>query len=622
MKKLGKKLFVLGGLFLAIAGTTWAEDVELEKIVVTPSRIEESYADISRNIDVITARDIERSGAQDLAGVLTGFTSVNISNYGGLGATKTIRMRGSTAAQVLVLVDGRPINNPRDGEADLSNIPIENIDRIEVMHGPGSSLYGAGAMGGTVNIITKNPPKEKRKTELYSSFGTFRAYTERLSHGGRISNFGYLLTGEYQSSEGFRDNSEFNAKDFNTKFEYEINGENTLTLNSGFYRSKVGTPYKITMPDLDDKQKILKNFLDLNWQCKPTDVLELSAKIYENYDRLEFIENTTDFTKDIHTTKARGLNLQYSQKFTNIYQLICGFNYVTNLNDSTASAKHKYIVRAGYLENQLDLFKNLKLSFGARVDDYSNFGSEVCPSFSFLYKFNEDTKLRGLIARSFRAPTLNDLYWPRKDYYYMGVWVGGEEGNPNLKPEKGITGEFGIETKVNKYLLSSLTYYRNDYNNLINWVDESSVWKPKNIGSAVIDGIEFENKIYFANNLELNLGYTYLRAKDEKTHKDLIYQPKHKLDCSLIYKDLNGFVFELKGQFTDKRFHSWEDPATYTQTIKVKRFFVLGINVSKKFKPGFTYFISIDNLLNKKYQVIRDYPMPGFSLTSGIKLEF
>ncbi|MBU4473292.1 MAG: TonB-dependent receptor plug domain-containing protein, partial [Candidatus Omnitrophica bacterium] len=153
MKRFNAAISILGLLGLVLSGKTFAQDIDLERIVVMPSRIEESYSEVSRNIDVITSKDIEMSGAKDLAGVLTEITSVNISNYGGLGATKTIRMRGSTASQVLVLVDGRPINNPRDGQAELSNILLENIDRIEVMHGPGSSLYGAGAMGGTVNII-------------------------------------------------------------------------------------------------------------------------------------------------------------------------------------------------------------------------------------------------------------------------------------------------------------------------------------------------------------------------------------------------------------------------------------------------------------------------------------
>jgi len=604
---------ILEVLISISTGLSFAEDIDLEKIVVTPSRIEESYGETSQKVDVITSKDLESTCAKDLAGTLTKITSVNISNYGGLGALKNIRMRGSTASQILVLIDGRPINNPRDGEVDLSTIPLDNIARVEVVHGPASSLYGAGAMGGTINIITKNPPKEKQKTELISTFGTFRTYTERLKHGARISNLGYLITSGYQSSDGFRKNSEFSAKDFNTKFEYRLNDNNNLILNSGFYKSRAGAPGPITTPDIDDKQINLKNFIDINWGFKPDTSTEFKTKIYNNYDRLEFNENSADSIFDtgtgkfIHTTQVRGLDLQFNKKLFDIYQTIFGLNYVTNLNDSSSSAKHKYTVRAGYMESEWDLLKNLKVNLGARIDDYSNFGTEVNPSAGFAYNFSEKVKLHGLIGRSFRAPTFNDLYWPNQ---------GWAKGNPNLKPEKGITEELGIEVNANKYFLTGITYYHSNYSELINWIEENSVWQPKNIGSAVIDGAEFENKIFLSNNLEADLSYTFLMAKDDKAHKYLIYQPKHKLDFSLGYKDLNGFIFELKGQFTDKRFHDPEN------TIKVKRFFVLGLSLSKKFKTGITYFMSIDNLLNEKYQVIRDYPLPGFSLTSGVKLEF
>ena len=614
MKNVYKKPLILGLLIFVLSGIARAEDVNLDKIVVTPSRIEESSGNIGRIVDVVTSTDIEKSGSQDLANALTDLTSVDISNYGGPNATKSIRMRGSTAAQVLVLMDGRPINNPRDGEVDLSNIPLDNISRVEVMHGPGSSLYGSSAMGGVVNIITKNPPKEGQKAEAYSSFGTGRTYIERMLYGAKVSKFGYLISGGYQSSEGFRPNSSLNAEDCNLKLDYELNGQNNINLNSGFYKSKLGAPGSTSWPDTDDKQNTLKRFFDFNWNFKPDEQTGLSAKAYQNYDRLEFMENSPgpwDIAnqKDIHATTVRGLDLQFNKQLLDIYRLLCGFNYVKNMNDSTSSAKHEYNVTAGYLENRLDLFdKKLNVNLNARIDDYSNFGTEINPGIDLLYKLNDAIKFHGLISRSYRVPTFNDLYWPD---------VGWAKGNPNLKPERGVTCELGVETKINKFLTSALTYYRSDYSQLIQWSDDGSgVSQPMNVSSAVINGIEFENKIDISDNLDLNLNYTYMIARDEKTHKYLVYQPKNKVDTCLRYHDLNGLTVELKGQFTNKRF---DDASNNT---KAKSFFVLGLSVSKKFKPGLTCFAYIDNLLNRKYQVIHDYPMPGFSFTGGIKAEF
>ena len=618
MKNVCRRSLVSALLVIILSGFARAEDVELDKIVVTPSRIEEPSGDVGRAIDLVTSKEIERAGAQNLADALTDLTSVNISNYGGPGADKNIRMRGSTASQVLVLMDGRPINNPRDGQVDLSTIPLENIDRVEVMHGPGSSLYGSSAMGGVVNIITKNPPKVGQRVELYSSFGTARTYIERMIYGAKISKFGYLINGGYQSSQGFRENSEFNAKDCNLKLGYELNSENNLSLNSGFYKSRAGAPGSTAWPDTDDKQNMLKRFFDFNWNFKPDERTGLSAKAYQNYDRLEFIENSTTYTKNIHATTVRGLDLQLDKQLLDVYRIVCGFNYVMNMNDSTTSAKHEYNVTSGYLENRLDLFdKKLNVNLSARIDDYSNFGTQINPSLDLLYKLNDAIKFHGLISRSYRVPTFNDLYWPRSEYYYKGVLVGGEEGNLNLKPEKGITGEFGFEFEINEYFTSGLTYYRSNYKQLIQWSkDGNGWWRPDNVSSAVINGLEFENKIFISDKLDLNLNYTYLMTRDENTHKYLVYQPENKVDACLQYHDHNGLTVELKGQFTGQRF------ADADNNTKVKNFFVFGLSVSKKFKPGFTCFTSIDNLLNRKYEVIHGYPMPGFSLTGGLKAEF
>ncbi len=614
MKKVIGLLGLIGVFLSGGIGSIFADDVDLERIVVTPSRIEENYGNVSRKIDVVTSGDMELSSTNNLAGALTEITSVNISDYGGTGASKNIRMRGSSAAQVLVMVDGMPANSPRDGAVDLSSMPLDNIDRVEVLHGAASSLYGSQAMAGVVNIITKNPPKDKPKTELSSSFGTFRTYTERFSHGATLSKFGYLISGQYQNSEGFRENSKFDAKDVNTKLLYELNSSNNLTLKSGFYRGKLGTPGQITSVDYDDRQVNSKRYVDFNWDLLPDDSMGISTKIYNNYDKLEFIENTpgsifdAGFSKAVHTTKVTGINWQVNKEISQIYHFITGFNYVGNSNNSTSSAKHHYTVRAVYLENQFEMLDEaLEISLGARIDDYSNFGTETSPNVSFFYKFVPKAKLHGMLGKSFRAPTFNDLYWPDE---------GWSKGNPNLGPEKGITGELGIEAKLNKYILTDITYYRNDFNELINWAESAGVWQPTNIDSSVVDGVEFANTIYLMNNFELGLDYTFMRAKNDKTNKYLIYQPRHKIDSVLRYNNLDGFIFEVKGQFTGTRFHDTDN------LIKVKQFFVMGISASKKFNPALSGFASIDNILNRKYQVLRNYPLPGFSITGGLKLEF
>ncbi|MFA6217093.1 MAG: TonB-dependent receptor [Candidatus Omnitrophota bacterium] len=609
-----KNVILTALVFLSFYGISKSQDLSLEKIVVTPSRTEEPSGNTPQNVDMITSEDIEKTASGDLSELLTQFTAVNISNYGGPGATKNIRMRGSSAAQTLVMVDGKPINSPRNGEADLSMIPLDTVDKIEIVHGPVSHLYGSSAMGGAINIITKDPPRKSPKTELYSSIGSLRTYTQRLTNGNANSQFGYLFTHGYTHSDGFRANALFNAQDYNMKLKYTPHEAHAIIFNSGFYSSNLGSPGSLSQPDSDDKQNSRKNSQDLTWKYTPDESAGLSFKSYHSYDKLIFSEFTagsffdTANKKDIHTTNVTGFDIQGNKKlFQDRYHFICGFNYIGNTNDSTNSQKNNYHVVAGYLENKFTALENLEFNLGARFDDYSNFGTQSNPNFSFLYRFNPVLKFHGLISRSFRAPTFNDLYWPDE---------GWAKGNPGLKPEKGITKEIGTTLSINDFLTTRLTYFRNDFKDLINWAEDAGVWMPDNVGSALIDGIEFENKISLAKNIQFNTGYTFLRAIDDQTNKYLIYQPKHKADCSLAYADLHGFSIKINAQFTDKRYH---DAAN---TVKVKRFYSIGIHASKRFNPYFTYYFSIDNLLNKKYEVIREFPMPGFAITNGVKIEF
>jgi outer membrane receptor for ferrienterochelin and colicin len=436
-----------------------------------------------------------------------------------------------------------------------------------------------------------------------------------MLYGAKVSKLGFLVSGGYESSEGFRENSELSAKDCNLKLGYELNSENNLSFNSGFYKGKAGAPGSTSWLDTDDKQNTLKRFFDFNWNFKPDTQTGFSVKGYQNYERIEFLENLSDGwnpanQKDIHTTIVRGLDLQLDRQLLDIYGIVCGFNYVKNMNDSTSSAKHEYNVTSGYLENRLDLFdKKLNINLSARLDDYSNFGTQINPSLDFLYKLNDAIKFHGLVSRSYRVPTFNDLYWPN---------AAGMVGNSSLKPEKGITGELGLEAKVNKHLTSGVTYFRSDYKQLIQWSYDASsgMTRPENINSAVINGIELGNNIYISDNFNLHVNYTYMIAKDEKTHKYLVYQPENKIGTSLKYNDHNGLTIELKGQFTSKRY------GDASNDTKIKSFYVFGLNVSKKFKSGITCFGYIDNLLNRKYQVQNGYPMPGFSLTGGFKAEF
>jgi len=586
-----------------------AEDVDLEKIVISASRVQENYNNISRKVDVITAKDIENAAASSPADVLRKINSVDIKDYGGPGAAKTVQIRGSTSSQVLIMMDGRPINNAHGGDVDLNTIPVENIARIEAVRGGASSLYGSSAMGGAINIITKKAPKKGARTTFTTSFGTYRTYLEQLTHGAGIGPFSYLITGDYKSSQGIRDHNEYTAKNASLKLGYEFSEDNAITLNSGFHKSNYEPPGSLTFPDYSDYQQQLKRFFDFYWNAKLFDVIGIFLRGYENYDRMEFTENPMPLDKSTHVTKTRGWELQLDYKPFEFYRVIGGFNYVGNYDDSNVTRKHEYLLRAGYLQNQLEFLQGrLKSDFGARMDNYSNFKLQINPNINLLYKPSPKTRIRLSHSRSFRVPTFSDLYWPND---------GWTEGNANLIPEKGKSYDFEIEKDIQDKVTLRLGYFRNDFSNMIKWDTDSTglLWKPQNISKASIQGVEFESNIRFLENFQFKTGYTFQRPMSGNTGKFLTYQPQYKINNSLEYDNLSGTRVSLQADFVNREFFNEEN------TGYLKRYFILGMDASQKIGRYTTFFMSVDNMANAQYRTQNDYPMPGFSITGGLKLE-
>jgi outer membrane cobalamin receptor len=606
-----RTVLLLGILFTA--GNAFCEEpgVDLNTIVVTPSRIEEAGTDTPYTVDVISGKEARQSYPMDLSGVLDALPSVYVSNYGWLGQAKNVRMRGASTSEVLVMVDGRPVISPRDGMVDLGTIPLPFVDRVEVVHGPGSSLYGSSAMGGTINILTKNPPRKPR-TEITSLAGTHETFIERFSQGATAGKFGYILTSEYGHTKGFRDNSIADEDSADAKLTYALTDASSVNLSAGYFNSRAGTPGLVTLPDNDDRQLDYKNFIDAGWKLDAGEGLRLSVRTYKNYEQLRFFENSAGAPWDTagdrfrHTTVSNGFGTQATREFNDRYTGTAGFDYTGNLNNSSNGGKHTYNVRAGFLQNIVNVTEQARLNFGARLDDYSTFGTKLNPNAGAVYSFNRTDRIRASISTAFRAPTFNDLYWP---------FDGWAQGNPTLQPEKSITVETGIDKQITKKVFSSATYFHNRFRNLINWQTVGFLSTPSNIGSAQIDGVELSTTIRITDALGCNLNYTYQRPLDRASKTDLVYQPRHKAGAKLAYADKN-LQCELNAEYNAKRFGSPGD------TNQAKQFFVCNFSLEKPLTPNVNILLNLNNILNRRYEVIKDYPSPGFAVLAGAKVTF
>lgn len=624
-RSLVRKLSILAGacLFLLYSeGQCRAAESEnsepvldLEKIIVTPSRLKQYYRNSPVKVDIIEEKEVAESGASDISKVLNALPTVNVVDYGSLGATKTVHVRGVNNSQVITLIDGRPVSTPSDGVADYNQIPLNNIERIEVMKGPASNIYGANAIGGVVNVITKSG-KEKMLTELNLKSGSYFTHGLDFANGWKKGNADYFISTNYIESDGYRTNSDYKQENYNLKLGYDVNKENRIVFESGYAESKAGAPGREQNEHPNDRQEQWNDYFGLSWEGSCWKNSNILFKVYRNKDRLEFIQPPVPKTANL--TKVYGVAIQLSQMWFNKVRTSIGLDGQENMLNSSASAKHKYNFKAAYGEAELKLFDDLTIKGGARIDDYSNFGNRTSPSASFAWWLFDKIKIHGLVAKSFRAPTFNDLYWPKEDWDALyGPGSGGVEGNPNLKPETAVSREIGVGTSLFGKIEADATYFYNKFNDMIAWtMDDTFWWRPSNVNRAVIKGVEANLDFHMNKALGVNLNYTRLSATNTATHNWIIYRPRHEYKGTISYNFIDKANLYLTGRRLSKRYTT-EDNSTF-----LKGYFVMDANCSYNITKFAQLTLTVNNVLDENYEEEEGYPMPGTSAVAGMKLKF
>ncbi|MFH1868717.1 MAG: TonB-dependent receptor [Candidatus Omnitrophota bacterium] len=606
---------------------------DLGKIVVTPSRLYQEYGQVSRATNLITEDEIQDKNPLRAGDLLEDLPSAHVMEYGSLGQSSTVSFRGATASQTLVLIDDMPINNPRDGQVNLSDIEGENIDRIEVVRGPSSSLYGSSAVGATVNIITKNGKTEVPETTITNRFGTYRTHLHEVANSAKIKGFNYFLSASSANSEGHRDNSAYHAQSYNGNIGYEFGKAHSIKIGGRYHSSEVGTPGSLAFFDADDKQESFQDYVNAVWETRYDDKFQIKVHGYANLDRLEFVEAAYPMLeKTAHQTKNRAVNIQSSYTMFEDYTIMAGIEGKEHLLNSSFAGKHDYISRSTYGLLDINLFDEaIDIIGGARYDDYSTFGSQVSPSLNCSIK-NGPWKLRGLFGESYRAPTFNDLYWPTEEWIpaaWSFLWPEygrGAMGDQNLNPEKGKTYEAGIENIMDFSVFdefpldtkTGITFFRTDMEDLINWAIDNSdfYWKPMNVNEAKIEGLEVEAEVFFIKDVRAVANYTQMRAKDKETKRYLNYRPKHRFDFSLSYSHPWGVKGRFRSQYSSKTYSDEQN------NIQVKPYWVFGTDLYYDIDDNTRYFINIDNIFNRTYEKAKGYPQPGFTIMLGIKTRF
>ncbi|MDI6841002.1 MAG: TonB-dependent receptor [bacterium] len=656
---------------LMVMDTTFSKEeyplYRMEEIVVTATRIQQYLRDVPVATTVITRADIDATNAKDVGELLRGVVGVDIKSYGTLGAMSSVSLRGSTSQQVLVLVDGRPVNSISTGECDLSKISLDDILRIEIVRCPTSHLYGANALGGVVNIITREPPK-KLTTTGYGSYGRFNTQIYRLDHGGSIDNFGWLVTGGIKKSNGFRANSDYIANDLAVKSGYKFKNGLKAKVNLLFHSDNLGVPGCVPpegnpakygneeVTSLFDRQKDLNISSSLDFVYEVSGFLTLMSKSFFDQNKLNYRCRYDDWLTldtldedDEYLSKIIGSSLQYQLNFRKF--LSTGGVELRNTNhkvrqvitdrntgdDTTINWNPVSVEYGVWFESHQRVLNLFEFNEGLRYDHHSKYGSKISPSIGAICWLSDRDIIRSSIGKAYRAPTFNDLYWP----------VGG---NPNLKCESGWNSEVGLKHLFYKNLVADLSIFTLNTKDKIAWApDTGGIWRPQNVNMHSCKGGELELNGNFKDKLLVGLTYAYLDAK--QTNREIIYSdwmtgevrqefktriaaftPRYEIGTNVTLKPATGTQLNLRARFVDKRVNYYPNyenvPVVTVDTKPLNSCWVMDAKFTQRM-GNLKLEIGIDNIFNKDYIEQfgtsfkdRGYPMPLRTYIIGMNYGF
>jgi vitamin B12 transporter len=630
----------------------------LNEPVFSPFRQEGTVKDSTRPIYVITGEEMEAQGARTvreaikfLPGILgdgTVGTEVN--------ALSGQLIRGSNTGQVLILLDGRPINNAGSGGFDLSEFTTNNIQRIEVLPGGGSTLYGSDAIGGVINIITRRPT-EKITTEAKVNIGAYGLNQQSIQNSGKKGDISWVVGYNRTQAEnnypfsipeanfsGTRKNNDALYNNFNLKLEADLGKRNTLSFSTLYLNKEQGTPGGVPIPSPVNGQGFFNSLTDKNrkytdqiltdftWNLKLGDGDDslLTAKVYGDFLNTRFDPSGSVSSQNRFQTNqsSYGIQTTHSWNFAKNQSLVYGFDYrnVNVRNTSFSYSTNKETLNydndinqgALFTKYEVVLIPNLTVNVGLR-QDFSSLvnGSVTSPSVGTKYAVSDSTTLRANYIQNFRVPTIANLFNVNPSNI----------GNPELKPERGDSFDIGIDQKLGNIGLARLTFFKNNVSDTIAFKrltppvnSNTGTWE--NIGLVETTGIEATLNLQVAKNIYTFVNYTandpriFKSSNAAEINKELRFAGADKLNLGVSYETPQGLYLGLLMNSLNGY------PTNNTNTEFLSGYTTFDFKLLVPLSDKLVVTGSVENLFNQRYQLFPGFPDGGRGFQIGLSSTF
>ena len=589
------------------------EEIDLEKIVVTNRRTAIGLSEATENVAVIDAEEIQKLPARDLGEALKYVAGIDLEPRQGFGRDTPISIQGSDSRQVRVMIDGIPLNSQSSGQVNPAIFPLENIERIEVIKGAASGIWGSG-LGGVINVITKDTGTTRiPQGSLTSSFAEFRTRKESAELSGKIEELGYYLFSSYMESGGKGPKDDVLEKKAFAKLDYDLKDMGKITGSFGYSQADVNNG---ELPDGTwSAQPYRMRYGKVGWEGK---LSAAEVKIDLKHSRQEIVTRSYLSVEDEAPDSRITFNdLLYQLSLNSALHprekdlLVLGADFDCDILKSTYLTKAKSLrLQAPYANYTLKL-EPWDWNFGLRYDHNSEYGQEVSPSLGCAYHLPDiaDTLIRANVSRAFNAPP---LMWK----FYERTALGVTADNPGIKPERAWVYELGLESQPIPRFWWKVSLYRADVSDAIsNAQNAESKWIKKNFQKFRRQGAELQFKINLLTGLDFFAAAAFNDIEDRVTRKTVrdAGKTRQSFDLRLDYKNKKGFGLSLLGLY-----NYWNAHGSLQAN---DRKMLCDLKASQDWK-NLSLFFNIHNLTNSKYWQDYYYPAHQRYFEGGMTLKW
>jgi iron complex outermembrane recepter protein len=631
--------------------------LQADEVVVTAQARESTARLATTRVEVIGADNVEERASGSLDRVLDDVPGLEVHRTGG-PVVSNLSIRGSSdmlgggvGNRTLLLVDGKPaIISDTDG-ANWWLYPDDVIERVEVVKGAYSALYGSNAMGGVVNLLTRTPT-HRRFTRIHATYGAYErppawmSYSPRMKmlsslsfgHSNTIGRFGYFGTLTQRSSDGWRQSTANQNVSLFVKLKYDLSPTRNLTFSSLYLTDENEYPHpwysslaplRVRDPYTNDLQRKQSGSADLMYSRIESPSSSYYVRAFYNRDLTRSLLNPSTDPREGETVPLDFQTRSISQKFgileqttrlwskhnTLVFGVDAVWDQIDGEPDTYLYGKQGAFSPAVYVQNDHSPIPELHITFGARFDYRHVRGGastrQLSPKAGVSYELVKDLVLRGSVGHAFRNPSFAEMYLKKvgnQDYEF--------EPNPNLKPERVNFGEVGANWRLNDYATLDGAAFIYRYQDVIRWQTLSAGrYRTLNLSTSEIKGFEWQVKSAWPKKLRQSAGASYLHT-DIDGKGPLTYVPKWRLFYSANW-EVGKWL--LSGEV---RYVGRTDTVIFYQSDAPKAYTVINLRAAMEFHQNTRVAFIVENALNKQYEEMERYRMPPRTFKMEILYDF